>query len=62
MANRIVLGQYKCNDKSNEITAIPELLRLLDIHRWMLRMQWDVKRRLLIGNYQANLWWYAIEH
>ena len=30
-ANRLVLGQVKVNDKSNEITAIPELLKLLDI-------------------------------
>ncbi len=29
--NRLVLGQYKVADKSNEITAIPELLKLLDI-------------------------------
>lgn len=28
-ANRIVLGQYKVDDKSNEITAIPALLKLL---------------------------------
>jgi predicted transposase YbfD/YdcC len=27
----IVLGQRKVNDKSNEITAIPELLRVLDV-------------------------------
>ncbi len=30
-ANRLVLGQAKVDDKSNEITAIPELLRVLDI-------------------------------
>ena len=30
-ANGIVLGQKKTNEKSNEITAIPELLQLLDI-------------------------------
>jgi predicted transposase YbfD/YdcC len=30
-ANRLVLGQLKTDDKSNEITAIPELLRLLVI-------------------------------
>lgn len=30
-ANKIVLGQVKTAEKSNEITAIPELLRLLDI-------------------------------
>jgi predicted transposase YbfD/YdcC len=29
--NRLVLGQWKVDDKSNEITAIPELLRLLAI-------------------------------
>lgn len=31
--NRIVLGQVKTADKSNEITAIPELLKLLDIKK-----------------------------
>ena len=30
-ANRLVLGQIKVDDKSNEITAIPELLRVLEI-------------------------------
>jgi predicted transposase YbfD/YdcC len=30
-ANQIVLGQVKVDEKSNEITAIPKLLRLLDI-------------------------------
>lgn len=30
-ANELVLGQIKINDKSNEITAIPELLDLLEI-------------------------------
>jgi len=29
--NHMVLGQYKTDAKSNEITAIPELLKLLDI-------------------------------
>lgn len=29
--NRIVLGQVKTDEKSNEITAIPKLLKLLDI-------------------------------
>lgn len=29
--NNMVLGQVKTNDKSNEITAIPELLNMLDI-------------------------------
>ena len=30
-ANRLVLGQVKTEAKSNEITAIPELLKLLDV-------------------------------
>lgn len=30
-ANHLVLGQIKTEDKSNEITAIPELLNLLDL-------------------------------
>lgn len=30
-ANRLVLGQMKTDEKSNEITAIPELLRLLEL-------------------------------
>lgn len=30
-ANKLILGQLKTDDKSNEITAIPELLRLLDL-------------------------------
>ena len=29
--NQLVLGQVKTSEKSNEITAIPELLNLLDI-------------------------------
>ncbi len=29
--NRLVLGQHQTNEKSNEITAIPELLRLLSL-------------------------------
>ena len=30
-SNQLVLGQVKTNEKSNEITAIPELLNMLDI-------------------------------
>jgi hypothetical protein len=30
--NHLVLGQRQVNAKSNEITAIPELLRLLELH------------------------------
>jgi predicted transposase YbfD/YdcC len=31
-ANRLVLGQVACDEKSNEITAIPNLLKLIEIH------------------------------
>ncbi|MEN9503037.1 MAG: hypothetical protein RI964_2322, partial [Pseudomonadota bacterium] len=30
-ANGMVLGQVKTDEKSNEITAIPELLKLLSV-------------------------------
>ena len=30
-ANQLVLGQVKVDDKSNEITAIPELLKVLSL-------------------------------
>ena len=30
--NELVLGQVKINDKSNEITAIPKLLKMLNLH------------------------------
>ncbi len=30
-SNKLVLGQLKAEQKSNEITAIPELIRMLDI-------------------------------
>lgn len=30
--NRLVLAQRKVDEQSNEITAIPELLRVLDLH------------------------------
>jgi predicted transposase YbfD/YdcC len=30
--NQLVLGQRKVDDKSNEITAVPQLLKMLDIH------------------------------
>jgi hypothetical protein len=32
-SNNLVLGPLKVTDKSNEITAVPELLRVLECHR-----------------------------
>ncbi len=31
VSNRLVMGQLKVDNKSNEITAIPELIKVLDI-------------------------------
>lgn len=31
-ANGVILGQVKTEQKSNEITVIPELLKLLNLH------------------------------
>ena len=31
-SNNLVLGQLKVTDKSNEITAVPELLRVLELN------------------------------
>lgn len=31
-ANRLVLGQVKVNEKSNEITAMPKLLKVLSLN------------------------------
>lgn len=36
--NRLVLGQVKVKDKSNEITAIPELLRVLELEGCIVTM------------------------
>jgi predicted transposase YbfD/YdcC len=36
LANKVVLGQVKTDAKSNEITAIPVLLSLLDINGYLI--------------------------
>lgn len=35
-ANHLALGQRKVDEKSNQITAIPELLKLLEIRGWIV--------------------------
>ncbi len=37
-SNHVVLGQEKIDEKSNEITAIPKLLELLDIENCIVIM------------------------
>ena len=39
--NRIVLGQEKVDEKSNEITAIPELLSALEIQNCIITIDED---------------------
>ena len=51
-ANQLVLGQVKVDDKSNEITAIPKLLQLLDISGCIVSMdamgtQTDIARTMI---------------
>lgn len=43
-AKKLMLGQLKTDNKSNEIKTIPELLRLLDLRaRWFRSMQWPAR-------------------
>jgi hypothetical protein len=35
-SNRLVLGQKKVDRKSNEITALPELIKILDLAGWIV--------------------------
>lgn len=51
-ANQLVLGQTKVDEKSNEITAIPKLLELLDISGYLVTLdaigtQTDIAARIV---------------
>ena len=51
--NRLVLGQLKTDEKSNEITAIPELLRMLALKGCIVTIdamgcQTEIAKRSLI--------------
>ena len=51
-ANQVVLGQVKTSEKSNEITAIPELLELLTIRGCLITLdamgcQRDIARKIV---------------
>jgi predicted transposase YbfD/YdcC len=53
--NRVVLGQYKTEEKSNEITAIPRLLELLNIKGAMVTIdamgcQKDIAAKIVEGD------------
>ena len=37
--NNLTLGQIKTEEKSNEITAIPQLLEMLDLHGCIVTMR-----------------------
>ena len=50
--NQLVLGQIKVNEKSNEITAIPELIELLEIHGCLITIdamgcQRDIAKKII---------------
>lgn len=52
--NRLVLGQIACEEKSNEITAIPKLLELLDLQGATVTIdamgcQKDIARKIVEG-------------
>lgn len=52
--NRMVLGQLKVTDKSNEITAIPALLKMLDINGCIITIdamgtQKDIAKEIIAG-------------
>lgn len=53
--NRLSLGQVKVDEKSNEITAIPRLLRLIDIQKSIVTMdamgtQTEIVQTIVKGN------------
>ena len=53
--NKMVLGQRKVEDKTNEITAIPELLKMLDISGCIISIdamgtQKDIATQIIKGN------------
>ena len=50
-ANKVVLGQVKTAEKSNEITAIPELIQLLDIQNTLVSIDaMGCQTSIAVGN------------
>lgn len=54
-ANRLVMGQVKVDDKSNEITALPELLQLLVVRGCLVTIdamgcQTDIAEKIIDGD------------
>ncbi len=47
--NRLVLGQRKVDDKSNEITAISELLKVLDINGCIVTIRYQIVQVFYFG-------------
>lgn len=59
-ANGVVLGQIKTEENSNEITAIPELLKLLNLHGSLVTIdaiECQIKIALEILNQGADCHW-----
>ena len=60
-ANNVVLGQLKTNEKSNEITAIPELLELLEIRSCLITIdamgcQREIAKKI-VDKKRIIYWW-----
>lgn len=43
-ANRCILGSKAVGEKSNEITVIPEVLKMLSLEPLLQLMQWAAKK------------------
>lgn len=57
-SNRLVLGQVKVDEKSNEITAIPKLLEVLDLEGCIVTIDarhWSLKVGSLISRWSKSL-------
>ncbi len=54
--NNMVLGQIKINEKSNEITAIPELLKLLDINGCIVTIDAMLSKANHYAKLESKIW------
>ena len=60
--NGLTLGQVKVEDKSNEITAIPELLNLLDLEGCIVTIETMGCQKKINGmGLTVLLWWNLLE-
>ena len=58
-SNGLVLGQLKVEDKSNEITAVPELLRALELAGCIVTLDAMGCQKKIAREIQENAWTYV---